>query len=175
MTVSASADDSVEGHQHQPGLLVGVFPGQSPAVAAEAARLAAALGRPLVCAYVNPARYPVSELVDGSVLSAPVDPDFMDDAGASFPAQLAATLEEQLAASHVQWRPLLLAGDPAQALARCAEILNASMIVVGTNTSKHVPLHKILSRSVAARLSRTQQRPVLVVPVHHGLPEQEGR
>lgn len=156
-------------------LLVGVFPGQSPAVAAEAARLAAAMDCPLVCAYVNPARYPVFESADGSEVSAPVDPDFMDDDGDAFPAKLAATLEQAFASHHVPWRPLLLAGDPAQALSRCAETLDASMIVVGTNTDSHSPLHKILSRSVAAKLGRAQRRPVLVVPVHKLIPQRDSQ
>lgn len=169
--------------QHQPCVLAGVFPGQSPAVVEKAARLAAALGWPLICAYANPARYPVSESADGTVTSAPVDPDFMDDAGASFPAQLADTLAQQLNAvrlnasrsnaaqpdaAALQWRLLLLAGDPAQALARCAAALGADMIVVGTHGDSHTPLRELVHRSVAVQLSRKQHHPVLVVPTHHG-------
>lgn len=153
--------------QNQPLLLVAVYPGQPPAVVVEAARLAASMSCPLVCAYANPARYPVSESIDGSVKSAPLDPDFMDDDGETFPVQLATRLGRQLDPGCVQWRPLLLAGDAAAALARCAEILHASMIVVGTSTDHHSPLHKILSRSVAVKLGRAQRCPVLVVPVHH--------
>lgn len=164
-------------NQHQPCVLAGVFPGQSPAVVEEAARLAAAMARPLICAYANPARYPVSEVAGGAVTSAPVDPDFMDDAGDSFPAQLANTLERQLNAmsldaEELQWRLLLLAGDPAQALARCADTLGAHLIVVGTHGDSHTPLRELVHRSVAVQLSRKQLRPVLVVPTHHGQPGQ---
>ena len=161
--------------QSQRPLLVAVYPGQPPAVVAEAARLAAAMNCPIVCAYANPARYPVSGSLDGSVDSAPLDPDFMDDDGDTFPVKLAARLGKQLDASHIQWRPLLLAGDAAAALARCAEIIHPSMIVIGTSTDNHSPLHKILSRSVAVKLARAQRCSVLVVPVHHAAQAQDGQ
>ena len=174
MTVSAPAAGSAKGSQSLQCLLVGVLPGQSPAVAAEAAKLSVGLGRALVCAPVNFARYLVSESADGSVISEPVNPDFMDDVGASFPATLTAALEQHVSSTQMQWRTAMLAGAAEQDLARCTETLDASMIVVGTSTDNHQPLHKILSRSVAARLSRARRRPVLVVPVHHGYPTQDG-
>lgn len=158
----------------EPNVLAGVHPGQSPTVVREAARMARALGLPLVCAYSDPARFPVAQSPDGSVTSAPVDPDFMDDAGASFPVHLAgelAKLLEGVLPPHPggvpRWRTVLLAGDPADALARCAETVDAAMIVVGTHGASQAPLREILGRSVAARLARRQQRPVLVVPTHH--------
>ncbi|MHA7304570.1 universal stress protein [Arthrobacter sp. TMN-49] len=152
-------------------VLAGVYPGQSPAVVAEAAQLAAALGYQLVCAYSNPARYTASEAADGSVVSVPVDPDFADDADELFPAQLAAALAAQLSGMQLSWRTLLLAGDPAQSLARCASTLAASLIVVGTHGDTHTPLRHVFSHSVAAKLARQQHRPVLVIPTHHGSPE----
>lgn len=158
----------------EPSVLAGVHPGQSPAVVREAARMAGALGLPLVCAYSDPARFPLAQSPDGSVTSAPVDPDFMDDAGASFPVHLAAELALLLDGALPRdadgvpgWRTVLLAGDPADALARCAETVNAAMIVVGTHGASQAPLREILGRSVAARLARRQQRPVHVVPTHH--------
>lgn len=154
-----------------PCVLVGVYPGQPAAVVLEGAKLAAALGYPLVCAYSNPARYLVSEATDGSVTSASVDPDFADDADTDFPTSLAIALAGQLAALHVSWRTLLLAGDPVQSLARCANTLAAAMIVVGTHGDAHTSLRQVFSHSVAARLARQQHRPVLVIPTHHRLPE----
>lgn len=156
----------------EPCVLAGVFPGQSTAVVHEAARLAAALGQQLICAYANPARYLVAEAADGTVTSAPVDPDFLDDAGESFPTQLASALERELAG--LPWRPLLLAGDPAEALGRCADTLSAGLIVVGTHGDSHASLREILNHSVATRLARKQHRPVLVVPTHHGHDGQDG-
>ncbi|MGA7203208.1 MAG: universal stress protein [Specibacter sp.] len=152
-------------------VLAGVYPGQSPAVAHQGAVLASALGIELVCAYVNPGRYVVAEKPDGNVSSASVDPDFEDDADSSFPAALAIALDQQLASSPIRWRSLLLAGDPADALAHCAETLDAALIVVGTATDRHGALHGVFNHSVATRLARRQRRPVLVVPTHHADPE----
>ncbi|MHA7270328.1 universal stress protein [Arthrobacter sp. HLT1-20] len=151
-------------------LLVGVYPGQPAVVLDEAAQLATALGCPLVCAYSNPARYLLSEAADGSVTSAPIDPDFADDADAQFPTRLAAALAEQLAGVPVAWRTLLLAGDPAQSLTRCANTLAAGMIVVGTHGDARASLRQVFSHSVAAKLARQQHRAVLVIPTHHQLP-----
>lgn len=165
----------------EPCVLAGVHPGQSPAVVLEAARMAAALGLPLVCAYSDPARFPLAQSPDGSVTSAPVDPDIPDDAGTSFPGHLATELAQLVGHSLPQraeggpgWRTVLLAGDPADALARCAEAVDAAMIVVGTHGSSQAPLREILGRSVAARLARRQLRPVHVVPTHHGHTAQPG-
>lgn len=164
----------MELHQTTPGcVLAGVLPGQSPAVAREAGTLAAALGHELVCAYVNPGRYVVSEAADGSVASASVDPDFDDAAEATFPTGLTAALDRQLAPLRIRWRPLLLAGDVADALAHCANTLDASMLVVGTHGDSHTTMRELFNHSVATRLARQQHRPVLVVPTHHGSSAQE--
>ncbi|MGO4385187.1 universal stress protein [Specibacter sp. RAF43] len=161
--------------QPAPAVVVaGVHPGQSPAVAREAATLAAALGLELVCAYANPGRYVVAEAEDGTVTSASVDPDFdgtdLDDAGeAVFPPRLATFLGTVLEPLGVRWRPLLLAGDAADALARCAGTLNAALIVVGTHEDTHGgSMREFFRHSVATNLTRKQRRPVVVVPVHPG-------
>ena len=149
-------------------VLVGVHPGQPAGVVLEAARLAAALDYPLICAYSNPARFPVQEKADGSVTSESVDPDFMDSSEASFPAELAAELALRLGSIPVQWRTALLAGDPARALARCAQITGATMIVVGTHGDARTPVRELLRLSVAAHLTRLASCPVLVVPTFGG-------
>lgn len=148
-------------------ILAGVFPGQSPEVVREAGKLASALGYSLVCAYSNPARYVLSEAPDGSVSSSPIDPDFADDTGDVFPASLTTALSEYLHGTNVAWRTLLLAGDPAHSLARCAATVAASMIVVGTHREAHTSLRQVFNHSVAAKLARQQHQPVLVIPVHH--------
>ncbi|PYI38559.1 universal stress protein [Arthrobacter psychrolactophilus] len=152
-------------------VLVGVHSGQLPAVVLEAAKLAAALDCPLVCAYANPARFAVQELDDGTVIAEALDPDYMDQQSLSgqaeeFPEQLAGELAEALQLCRVPWRSVLLAGDPARALAHCAETVGASMIVVGTHADTRTPLREILRLSVAAHLTRLASCPILVVPVH---------
>lgn len=152
-------------------VLVGVYPGQLPAVVLEAAKLAAALDCPLVCAYANPARFPVQELDDGTVVAEAFDPDYVDPRLLSgqaevFPEQLAGELAQTLQLCRVPWRSVLLAGDPARALAHCAETVSASMIVVGTHGDTRTPLREILRLSVAAHLTRLASCPILVVPVH---------
>jgi nucleotide-binding universal stress UspA family protein len=151
-------------------VLAGVYPGQSPAVVHEAAILAAALGRELVCAHVNPGRYMVSEGADGSETTASVDPDFDDDAEDAFPAGLTADLDRQLAPLGIPWRTLLLAGEVADALGHCANTLDAALIVVGTHGDTHTTMRELFNHSVATRLARRQHRPVLVVPTHHPRP-----
>lgn len=148
-------------------ILVGVFPGQSPAVVSEAATLAAALAGELVCAYVNPGRYVIKESADGTVTSASVDSDFDDDCESSFPERLLATLQKQIAPGTIRWRTLLLAGEVADALAHCANTVDAALIVVGTHGNSHTTVHEIFNHSVATRLARQQKRPVVVVPTHH--------
>lgn len=160
--------DQAQPTPRQACVLAGVFPGQPRAVVHEAATLAAALGHELVCAYVNPGRYVVSEASDGSVASASVDPDFDDTAEAAFPAELAADLNRQLAPQGHPWRPLLLAGEVAEALSHCADTLDAALIVVGTHGDVHATMRELFNHSVATRLARRQHRPVLVVPTHHG-------
>lgn len=54
-------------------------------------------------------------------------------------------------------------GDPAEALTRLAEELDAACIVVGA-TRQHALPHFAGGDSVARRLLRRQKRPVLVVP-----------
>ncbi len=54
-------------------------------------------------------------------------------------------------------------GDPVRAFATVADERDAVMIVVGTNTGWH-RLAELFNGSVAARLTRHQSPPVLVVP-----------
>ncbi|WP_164520352.1 universal stress protein [Specibacter cremeus] len=147
-------------------IIVGVCRGQSPAVAAEAARLAGALGAELVCAFVNVARYVVTEDDDGNVTTASLDPDF-DDSEEEFPPEVAAALQSLLAPTGVSWRPVLLGGTVADALAGLAAAVSASMIVVGTHNDAHGGnMREFFRHSVANALARRQQLPVHVVPTH---------
>ncbi|GAB3577998.1 hypothetical protein GCM10027406_13480 [Leifsonia lichenia] len=66
------------------------------------------------------------------------------------------------------WVLRMLAGDPAKALARVADEVDAALIVVGTHQAGfgHA-VEEWLSGSVAVQLTRAQQRSVLVVPIGH--------
>ncbi|MGR2752856.1 universal stress protein [Agromyces arachidis] len=168
-------------------LVVGVVAGQPDAVATHAAALAARLGARLVCAAVDAGRYVVDELPDGAIRSAPLDPDLVEpdavaaaaavgsESGATsagtapadrIDARLEAHLRALLDPTGVSWETRALAGDPARALARLADALDAMMIVVGTHEGGlRGSLHELFSGSVAAHLAHRQHRPVVVIPL----------
>ncbi|WP_336705935.1 universal stress protein [Oerskovia sp. USHLN155] len=144
-------------------VVLGVVRGQPEEVLRTASGLAARLGAELICATVNPARFVVSESADGHVTSAPIDPDFHDAHDDELDPELAERLASALDAVGVRWSTRLLAGDPADALARLARTVDAELIVVGT----HGPgrgVHDLFNRSVAIHLAHRQHRPVVVVP-----------
>ena len=62
-------------NQAAPRILVGVTYGQPDIVLRQAARFARTFDAALVCAHVDPGRYVVEELPDGTVASLPLDPD----------------------------------------------------------------------------------------------------
>lgn len=150
-------------------LLVGVVPGQHPEVLATATSLAARLGVPLSCAYVDEASYVVEW--DPARTAHRLSPHpGADDADM---AALTAGLKEAITGAvsglggtaSPEWTLQTLTGDAARALGRQAAELGASMIIVGT--SEHGLAHRIseaLNGSVGAWLSHHQDRPVLVVP-----------
>lgn len=151
-------------------LLVGVVPGQHPEVLATAASLAARLGVPLACAYVDEASYVVEWDPARSAHRLSQHPD-ADDADM---AALTAGLQDAIttavsgargSAAAPPWRLQTLTGDAARALGRQAAELEALMIIVGT--SERGLAHRIseaLNGSVGTWLSHHQDRPVLVVP-----------
>lgn len=146
-------------------VIVGVSPGQPPHVVLHAARFAARFNTDLVCAHVNPGRFATSESPDGSMLTAPIDPDFADEREIAFDARLAAALDELLAESDVSWRTLALAGDVATALGHLGDTLDASMIVVGAHEhSFSGGVQEFFNRSVGINLAHQQKRPVVVIP-----------
>lgn len=172
-------------------LVVGVVRHQPDAVVREAARFAARLGAGLVCATVDVGRYIVQEHADGTITSAPVDPDLPELGEAVFDPEIEARLRELLGspddeteaddtdddttsahsaadrtAPHVSWSTRALAGDPAHALARLADALDADAIVVGTrDTGIRAGIQEFFSGSVAVHLAHRQHRPVIVIPL----------
>lgn len=152
-------------HPHRHPVVVGVSPGQSPQVVLQAARFAAQFKTELVCAHVNPGRFATAESPDGSMLTAPIDPDFADEREVAFDARLETALAEILADSEVGWRPVVLAGDIATALGRLADTVDAAMIVVGTHErSFSGGIQELFNRSIAVNLAHKQLRPVVVIP-----------
>lgn len=153
-----------ESHPSGP-VVVGVSPGQPPHVVLNAARFAARFDAELVCALVNPGRFATTEFPDGSMLTAPIDPDFADERESAFDARLAAALAETLAEASVDWRTVVIAGDVATALGHLADTLDASMIVVGAHErSVGGTIQEFFARSVGAQLAQQQRRPIVVIP-----------
>ncbi len=148
------------------GILVAVVPGQPVAVLDQAARLADDLDVPLVCANVDPNRYLVSSYVDGTVVALPYDPDLPETEDETFDPELEARIRETLDGRGVPFTLTQLAGDPAWALARLADQIDARYIVVGTREAGlRGSVREFFNGSVAVHLAHRQHRPVIVVPL----------
>lgn len=151
-------------------LLVGIMPKQHPEVLHTAASLAARLGQPLLCAYVDEASYLVEWDPARSAHRLSLHPDADDEdiraLTTGLKADILAAVEKVPAGGGtVEWTLRTLAGDPARALARLAAETNAPMIVVGTSERGFSHrLSEALNGSVGAWLSHHQSLPVLVVP-----------
>ncbi|WP_348787699.1 universal stress protein [Leifsonia sp. NPDC080035] len=154
-------------------VIAAVHPGQSTAVVAEGARLAAALGRPLLCAHVAEDSYLTEwdrpEVREEASLHPPTAAESdAQTARAELEASIAAVIDGADAA----WSLRVLGGDPAKALARVAEELDARLLVVGTRQKGFgAALEEFLTGSVAAKLAHEQDRPVVVVPVSNAQTE----
>lgn len=153
-------------------ILVGVFPGQPENVVREAARLAARLNAPLVCAHADDSGYMVQAMMDGSVSSLSFDPDLPELEEPRFDPALADHLAGLLDGSGIRWSTEEVSGEPALALGRLAESLGADFIVVGTRRpGVRGGLQEFFTGSMAANLAHRQHRPVVVVPVHPVSPD----
>jgi nucleotide-binding universal stress UspA family protein len=147
-------------------ILVGVTYGQSDVVLRHAARFARTFDAALVCAHVDPGRYVVEELPDGTVASLPLDPDLPELKDTDFDQGLVAQVRAAVADDSIELSFRELAGDVAYALTRLADILDVEMIIVGSRRGGvRAGLKQFLTGSVAAHLAHRQPRPVVVVPV----------
>jgi nucleotide-binding universal stress UspA family protein len=147
-------------------ILVGVTYGQSDVVLRHAARFARTFDAALVCAHVDPGRYVVEELPDGSVASLPLDPDLPELKDTDFDQGLVAQVRAAVADDSIDLSFRELAGDVAYALTRLADILDVEMIIVGSRRGGvRAGLKQFLTGSVAAHLAHRQPRPVVVIPV----------
>ena len=153
-------------HQAERRILVGVTYGQADAVLRHAARFARTFDAALVCAHVDPGRYVVEELPDGSVASLPLDPDLPELKDTDFDQGLIAQVRAAVADDSIELSFRELAGDVAYALGRLADILDVEMIIVGSRRGGvRAGLKQFLTGSVAAHLAHRQRRPVVVIPV----------
>lgn len=152
----------------KPLVLVGVDIGDTAAaVVEEAAAFAERFGADLVCANVDDSSERVEERPDGSVVSAPINPDLPFEKTEVFDPGLRAEIAGILDPRPVKWSVRALAGGPGQELARLADELDAAMIVVGTRESGvRGEVEKFLNGSVAVHLAHHQHRPVVMVPLH---------
>lgn len=143
-------------------LLVGVMPGQDPAVLDTAITLAQALHTSIAFVYVDPAGFRVRE-PDGGEHFAPIDPDVdVDDSNS---AHLQSVISARLAESGMRWSYQLARGEAAGELAQAAEAAGAFMIIVGARRQSVARrVENLLTGSVAAHLAHHQPTPVLVVP-----------
>ena len=147
-------------------ILVGVTYGQPDVVLRHAARFARTFDAALVCAHVDPGRYVVEELPDGSVASLPLDPDLPELKDTDFDQGLVAQVRAAVADESIELSFRELAGDVAYALTRLADILDVEMIIVGSRRGGvRAGLKQFLTGSVAAHLAHRQPRPVMVIPV----------
>ncbi len=152
--------------RHPARVIVGVAPGQPDAVVQQAAGFASHFAAELVCAWVDPGRYMVSEHPDGSMSTLSFDPDNTDLADEGFHPGLRVRLETLLEGRGLAWSTRALAGDPALALGHLAETLGASMIIVGTRESSvRGGLQAFFTGSIAVRLAHRQHRPVVMIPL----------
>lgn len=145
-------------------IVVGVLPEQPLWVLQVAADYARAFHASLVCVAVDASRYAFQELPDGTLLTAPIDPDSLEGEPMFSPDRLR-EIEDLLSPLGVAWTMRELVGVAADSLRRVADETDALMIVVGTREAGlRGALRSMLTGSIAARLSHRQYRPVVVVP-----------
>lgn len=145
-------------------LVVSVTPGQPDLVAAAAVSLGRAIGAPtLFFAYVDPSRYTVDELADGSVRHASIDPD-ADDDWEDLAATLIGEVETSMQGQDQPWEFRYLAGRVDRSLTHLARAVDAAAFVVGTHPGHH-HLRDFVRQSISVQLAHHQHRPVLVVPL----------
>lgn len=152
-------------------LVLGIEPGLPERVLDEALSFAADLGCGVMCVFVDESRIPIAATgPDGMHVAAPVSPDvpFHDEPlGESIPLSLQERIGSAAALRGVPIGYRALAGDPATALARAATELDARAIVIGTRKpGLRSAIRLLIAGPVSARLTRHQQIPVIVVPVH---------
>ncbi len=150
----------------QGAVVVGLLPGQDPAVLDQAGALAAVLGAKLVGAYVDPGSYLIEWDPAGDVLGKSLDRALdPEDEAASAVRELGPLLAD-VAESHGLGHSFrVLGGDPGLALGRLADAIQAAVIVVGARRPGLLAsVNEVLTGSVVRKLLATQTVPVLAIP-----------
>lgn len=151
-------------------VIAGIMPGQQPRVVREAAKYAGLLGVKLVIAHVDVSRFVAYNDPDTYLLSSA-----LDLAGQASEAELEAVrgeVAEALKDSATEWTVHQLVGDPAFAIKKLSEEIDAPLIVVGTRErGVGETIRQFFTGSVAARLSHRQNRSILVVPLGDAVPD----
>jgi nucleotide-binding universal stress UspA family protein len=149
----------------EPVIVVGVLPDQPLWVIQVAAEFARTFRARLVCVSVDSSRYVLQDLPDGTLISAPIDPDSGGDEPL-FPQERLDEIDALLGPMQVRWTMRELVGEAAMSLMTVADEENALMIVVGTRQNGFGgAVRRFFAGSVAVRLSHRQYRPVVVVPI----------
>jgi nucleotide-binding universal stress UspA family protein len=156
----------------EPVIVVGVLPDQPLWVIQVAGEFARTFRARLVCVTVDATRYVLQDLPDGTLISAPIDPDTGSEEP-MFPPERLEEIDALLEPMGVRWSMRELVGEAATSLMAVADEESALMIVVGTRQNGiGGAVRRFFSGSVAVRLSHRQYRPVVVVPIE---PTEEGR
>jgi len=149
----------------EPVIVVGVLPDQPLWVVQVAGEFARTFGARLVCVTVDATRYVLQDLPDGTLISAPIDPD-QGDEEPTFPPERLDEIDALLSPMGVRWSMRELVGEAATSLMTVADEENALMIVVGTRQNGFGgAVRRFFGGSVAVRLTHRQYRPVVVVPI----------
>lgn len=153
-------------------VIAGVVPGQSPRVMTEAARFARLFAAPLAVVHVDVTRFVTFEDPDAIVPAVPMEVETgAGNAGWELVHSAAAAT---LSGTDVDWSVHQLVGDPAMAIGRLAERVDAKLIVVGTRGRGFgESIREFFMGSVAARLSHRQRRSILVVPLGEPVPDDQ--
>ncbi|MGO4586010.1 universal stress protein [Arthrobacter sp. 2RAF6] len=147
-------------------LVLGVLPGQHPHVLQTARDLAVSLAAPLVCAYVDEASYLVEWDSARETHRMSLHPGKADADIAAVRTELRSQISEATGDGAVDWTLRLLAGDPARAIGRLADDIQASMIILGCpGPGLGHRISEALNGSVATWLIHHQNRPVMLVPL----------
>ncbi|WP_404286878.1 universal stress protein [Glutamicibacter arilaitensis] len=154
-------------------LLVGIEPGQAPAVLEAVIELAETTGAKIMCLYADSGRFVTERLPTGEIVE-----DTTFDGDEQLPQDFSPALAEQLSRAFsgkkVSWAARTVAGDPAKALMRVAEELDAQMIAIGTRRpGLRSRMEELMDGSIAVALTHRQSRPVLVVPQVPGFFEEQ--
>ncbi len=136
----------------------------SPHLIHTAAELATALGRHLICAFVDPAGSLTEWEPGPSRTAQSLEPAPNEEA--QYPAdELRHRLESLLGPPGKQWSFRVLNGDVSKALCRLAENTGACLLIVGADRQGPLGrMDRILEGSISGSLARRQKRPVLIVP-----------